>query len=94
MKIVAPNLMISTKYSTEIATQKFGKLSESLRKEKKSPLACLLACLPACLLACLPAPLITYAEEIEKSASMEFHKWRQNTVNIENSNFLEVNFGF
>ena len=86
MKIVAPNLMISTKYSTEIATQKFGKLSESLRKEKKSPLACLLAC--------LPAPLITYAEEIEKSASMEFNKWRQNTVNIENSNFLEVNFGF
>ena len=36
----------------------------------------------------------TYAEEIQKSASMEFHKWRKNMVNVENCNFLKVNWEF
>ena len=34
---------------------------------------------------------IAQAEEIQKSASMELHKWSKNVVNVENCNFLKVN---
>ena len=39
-------------------------------------------------------PDITQAEEILKSASMKLHKWSKNMVNIENCNFLKVNWFF
>ena len=37
---------------------------------------------------------ITKAEEIQKSASTELHKWSKNVGNVENCNFLKVNCGF
>ena len=37
---------------------------------------------------------VTKAEEIQKSASMELHKWSENVGNVENCNFLKVNCRF
>ena len=37
---------------------------------------------------------VTWAEEIQKSASTELHEWSKNMVNVENYNFLKVNCWF
>ena len=39
-------------------------------------------------------PDITQAEELQKSAPTEFHKWSENVVNAENHQFLKENCEF
>ena len=39
-------------------------------------------------------PDVTQAKEIQKSASTELQEWSKNVVNVENCNFLKVNYGF
>ena len=39
-------------------------------------------------------PDVTQAEEIQKSASMELHKWSENVINVENRQFLKENCEF
>ena len=39
-------------------------------------------------------PDVTQAEEIQKSASTELHKWSENMANAENRNFVKVNCMF
>ena len=39
-------------------------------------------------------PDVTWAEEIQKSASTELHEWSENVVNVENHQFLKENCEF
>ena len=39
-------------------------------------------------------PDITYAEEIQKSASTELHEWSEDMVNVENRQFFKENCRF
>ena len=39
-------------------------------------------------------PDVTWSEAIQKSASMELHKWSKNVVNVENYQFLKENCKF
>ena len=37
---------------------------------------------------------VTQSEEIQKSASTELHEWSENVINVENCNFLKINYEF
>ena len=39
-------------------------------------------------------PGITQAEEMQNSVSTELLEWKENMINVENRNFLKVNFVF